>query len=120
MRLMTYRRFEMASWLLRVLAIVALVPFLTLPSAADDPDFAKSLGPKVEAFLKQGVTPGAMVLAQTIIAFPVVAGFTMAAVMGVDPNLRQQVFALGATPWQATWAILMEARAGVVISTCSV
>lgn len=52
----------MASWLLRVLAIVALVPFLTLPSAADNPDFAKSLGPKIEAFLKQGITPGAMVL----------------------------------------------------------
>jgi tungstate transport system permease protein len=61
-------------------------------------------------------TPGAMVIAQTIIAFPVVAGFTMAAVMGVDPNLRQQVLSLGATPWQATWAILLEARAGVVIA----
>src|SRR3970040_2244911 len=36
-------------------------------------------------------TPGAMILAQTIIAFPLVAGFTMAAVMGVDPQLRQQV-----------------------------
>ena len=35
-------------------------------------------------------TPGAMIIAQTIIAFPLVAGFTMAAVMGVDPQLRQQ------------------------------
>jgi tungstate transport system permease protein len=46
-------------------------------------------------------TPGAMILAQTIISFPLVAGFTMAAVMGVDPNLRQQVLALGATKRQA-------------------
>jgi len=40
-------------------------------------------------------TAGAMVVAQCIISFPLVAGFTMAAVMGVDPNLRQQVQALG-------------------------
>lgn len=61
-------------------------------------------------------TPTAMVLAQIIIAFPLVAGFTMAAVMGVNPNLRKQVLSLGATDWQATWAILKEARVGVIIS----
>jgi len=61
-------------------------------------------------------TPSAMVIAQSIIAFPLVAGFTMAAVMGVDPNLRQQVTALGATPWQSTWAVLAEARTGVIVS----
>jgi tungstate transport system permease protein len=61
-------------------------------------------------------TPRAMIVAQTIISFPLVAGFTMAAVMGVDPNLRQQVISLGATNWQATLAILMEARVGVVVS----
>jgi tungstate transport system permease protein len=61
-------------------------------------------------------TPAAMVVAQTIISFPLVAGFTMAAVMGVDPTLRQQVQALGATPWQTTAAILVEARVGVIVS----
>jgi tungstate transport system permease protein len=61
-------------------------------------------------------TPGAMVLAQTIIAFPLVAGFTMAAVMGVDPKLRQQVQSLGATRWQTGLAVLMEARVGVIVS----
>ena len=59
-------------------------------------------------------TPGAMIVAQTIIAFPLVAGFTMAAVIGVDPNLRLQVRSLGASPWQSTWAILDEARTGVI------
>ncbi len=59
-------------------------------------------------------TPAAMIVAQTIIAFPLVAGFTMAAVMGVDPSLRVQVRALGASPWQSTWAILEEARTGVI------
>jgi tungstate transport system permease protein len=61
-------------------------------------------------------TPGAMILAQTIISFPLIAGFTMAAVMGVDPNLRQQVRSLGATRWQTALAVLSEARVGVVVS----
>ncbi len=57
---------------------------------------------------------GAMVIAQVIISTPLVAGFTMATVMGVDPSLRLQLISLGATPWQATWALLNEARVGVV------
>ncbi|MCB0047849.1 MAG: ABC transporter permease, partial [Caldilineaceae bacterium] len=61
-------------------------------------------------------TPAAMITAQTIIATPLVAGFTMAAVMGVDKNLRRQVEALGATPMQSMLAVLVEARAGVVVA----
>jgi tungstate transport system permease protein len=61
-------------------------------------------------------TPRAMIVAQTIISFPLVAGFTMAAVMSVDPNLRRQLLSLGATDWQATVAVLTEARIGVVVS----
>ncbi len=61
-------------------------------------------------------TPGAMIMAQTIIAVPLVAGFTMAAVMGVDPQLRQQVQSLGATGWQTTATVLTEARVGVVVA----
>lgn len=61
-------------------------------------------------------TPGAMVVAQTIISFPLVSGFTMAAVMGVDPQLRQQVMSLGATKWQAAVTLLVEARLGVLVS----
>ena len=58
-------------------------------------------------------TPSAMIVAQTIIAFPLVAGLTMSAVASVDPALRQQVFALGATRWQTSWTVLREARIGV-------
>ncbi|MCR4407452.1 MAG: ABC transporter permease [Anaerolineae bacterium] len=61
-------------------------------------------------------TPEAMIVAQSIISFPLVAGFTMAAVMGVDPQLRQQVQALGATRWQTTLTVLLEARVGVIVS----
>jgi tungstate transport system permease protein len=68
------------------------------------------------SFIPNLFTSGAMIIAQTIISFPLVAGFTMAAVMGVDPNLRQQVISLGATSRQAVWAVLMEAKVGVMVS----
>lgn len=68
------------------------------------------------AWLPALFTPSAMVLAQTIIAFPMVAGFTMAAVLGVDPRLRQQVLSLGATRGQAAWTVLLEAKVGVIVS----
>ncbi len=61
-------------------------------------------------------TPQAMMLAQAIIAFPIVAGFTMAAVLGVEPALRTQVLSLGATDWQAAWTIVRQARAGIVVA----
>jgi len=58
-------------------------------------------------------TPAAMIVAQAVIAFPLVAGLTMSAVAGVDQSVRQQVFALGASRWQVVWAVLQEARVGV-------
>ena len=67
-------------------------------------------------FIPSLFTPAAMSVAQTIISLPLVAGFTMAAVMGVDPGLRRQVQALGATRWQTTLAVLAEARVGVIVS----
>ena len=74
------------------------------------------LGQMTLAAIPNLFTPGAMVVAQTVISFPLVAGFTMAAVMGVDPGLRRQVQSLGATGWQTTVAILVEARIGVIVS----
>jgi tungstate transport system permease protein len=74
------------------------------------------LGQLDSALIPALFTPAAMVVAQTIISFPLVAGFTMAAVMGVDPALRQQVQSLGATRGQTTVAILTEARIGVIVS----
>lgn len=58
-------------------------------------------------------TPAAMITAQTIIAFPLVAALTMSAVDSVDRDLRLQVRALGATRWQLGWTVLREARIGV-------
>jgi tungstate transport system permease protein len=74
------------------------------------------LGSLHSAIVPALFTPGAMIVAQTIISFPLVAGFTMAAVMGVDPNLRRQVLSLGATRWQTTLTVLREAQIGVIVS----
>ena len=59
-------------------------------------------------------TPSAMIVAQVIIAFPLVTGLTMTAVQSVDPALRVQVRSLGATRAQETWSVLREARIGVI------
>ncbi|MFQ5946064.1 MAG: ABC transporter permease [Anaerolineae bacterium] len=67
-------------------------------------------------FVPDLFTPQAMVLAQTIIAFPLVTGFTMAASLGVDPQLRPQLRALGATNRQASMTLLSEARVGVIVA----
>jgi tungstate transport system permease protein len=59
-------------------------------------------------------TPSAMIAAQFIIALPLTAGLTMTSVQSVDPALRLQARALGATRAQEVWAMLAEARLGVV------
>jgi tungstate transport system permease protein len=61
-------------------------------------------------------TPTAMVLAQAVIALPVVAGITLSAVSAVPPEVLTQVRALGASRWQARRAVLREARAGVAVA----
>ncbi len=55
-------------------------------------------------------TPAAMVIAQVIIALPIVAGFTMAATQSLDPKLRLQITSLGASRVQLVWLLLKEAR----------
>jgi tungstate transport system permease protein len=58
-------------------------------------------------------SPTAMIVAQTVIAFPVVTALTMSATSAVDRRLRYQVIALGATRWQVGLTVLREARIGV-------
>ncbi|MCK8825689.1 ABC transporter permease [Fuchsiella alkaliacetigena] len=67
-------------------------------------------------FLSWLFTTRAMIIAQVIIAFPLIAGFTMTAVGGVDKDLILQLKSLGATKRQIIMAILKEARLGVLVS----
>ncbi len=55
-------------------------------------------------------TPTAMILAQGIIATPIVTGITLASVQNLPANLKLQILALGATRPQLVWILIKEAR----------
>jgi tungstate transport system permease protein len=55
-------------------------------------------------------TPSAMVLAQLVIAAPIVTGLTLAAVQQIPERFRLQLLALGASRVQMTWVLIKEAR----------
>jgi len=55
-------------------------------------------------------TPAAMVLAQFVIAAPIVTGLTLAAVQQIPPMFRLQMVAIGASRGQLLWLLLREAR----------
>lgn len=59
-------------------------------------------------------TPYAMIIAQAIIASPIVTSFTLAAIQQINPRLRLQLVALGANPLQMMWYLLKEAKFGLL------
>lgn len=59
-------------------------------------------------------TPSAMVLAQTILAFPIIAALSNSAIVNVDPVIRQASITLGATPFQSAVTVVKEARYGIL------
>lgn len=60
--------------------------------------------------LKLIYTPWAIVIAQVVIAAPVVTGLTAAALEALDPRLSQQLLGLGASRGQMIWYLWREAR----------
>jgi tungstate transport system permease protein len=61
-------------------------------------------------FLEILYTPTAIIIAQTIIATPIVMGISLAAIQALPTNLRLQILALGATRLQMVWILVKEAR----------
>ena len=59
-------------------------------------------------------TPWAMILAQVVIAGPLVVGITLAAIQGLDEKLRLQILSLGASRLQLYWKLILEARLSMV------
>ena len=55
-------------------------------------------------------TPTAMIIAQAVIATPIVMGITLAAIQQLPPKLKLQILALGATRIQMFWILIREAR----------
>lgn len=60
--------------------------------------------------LKLMYTATAMIIAQTIIAAPVITGLTISAMQQLNPRLQLQLFGLGASRLQAIWLMWREAR----------
>ena len=58
--------------------------------------------------------PQAMIVAQTIIALPLIVGLTLTALRSLDPAVRLQVRSLGATRLQLAWTLMLESRLGVL------
>lgn len=65
-------------------------------------------------FLGLMYSPAAMVVAQAVIATPVVAGFTLAGIGQLNPKLTLQILALGASRWQLCWLLVREARLSIL------
>jgi tungstate transport system permease protein len=61
-------------------------------------------------FLELIYTPAAMIIAQVVIAFPIVAGLTMASFQSLDPKLTLQLIGIGASKPQLLWLLCKEAR----------
>ena len=55
-------------------------------------------------------TPAAIVIAQFVIAAPIVTGLTVAAMQQLNPKLRLQFMGLGASRGQVLWLLMREAR----------
>jgi tungstate transport system permease protein len=65
-------------------------------------------------FMSLLYTPSAMVTAQSILAFPIVASLCHSAIISVDPIIKQSSMTLGATPFQVITTIMKEARYGIM------
>ena len=64
-------------------------------------------------------TPGAMVVAQSLLAFPLVTALVIAAVTTLDKRVHPTALTLGANRRQAAIAVLMEARFAVLAALCA-
>src|SRR5213083_2745934 len=52
----------------------------------------------------------AIVVGDVLLAFPIAAALSAAAVQGVDPRIRRTAETLGAGPWRTAWTVAREAR----------
>jgi len=55
-------------------------------------------------------TPYAIIVAQSVIATPIVTGITVAAIQQIPKKMRLQILSLGASRMQMVWMLLKEAR----------
>ena len=59
-------------------------------------------------------SPSAMIIAQTLLAVPIIAALSHSSIIGVDDIVRKSAITLGATPLQAAIKVIAEARYGIM------
>jgi len=67
-------------------------------------------------FMKLLYTPAAMIAAQSILATPIIAGLSYAAVASADPSIKFTAITLGATPFQAAIKTMKQVRYSILAS----
>lgn len=65
-------------------------------------------------FLNWLYTPAGMILAQFVIALPIITALSVSAMQSVDPKFYSQILTLGASDWQAIRVCLKEIRLTVL------
>jgi len=68
-------------------------------------------------FLGIMYSPLAIIIAQICIALPIVTALTLAAIQQLNPKVRLQILALGASKWQMFWILVREAKFSIVAAT---
>jgi tungstate transport system permease protein len=61
-------------------------------------------------FLEMLYTPGAIIVAQAVIATPIVMGITIASLQQLPKKMKLQILALGASRSQMVWMLIKEAK----------
>jgi tungstate transport system permease protein len=67
-------------------------------------------------FMKLLYTPAAMITAQSILATPIIAGLSYAAVASADASVKFTAITLGATPFQAALKTMKQVRYAILAS----
>ena len=61
-------------------------------------------------------TPGAMMIGQFILSVPIIINLTVVALQQLNPKLRLQIRALGASRWQTLWLLGREIRLPLLVA----
>ncbi len=65
-------------------------------------------------FMSLLYTPSAMIIAQSVLSFPIVSSLSHSAIVSVDPIIKQTAMTLGATRFQVSMTVIREARYGIM------
>ena len=64
-------------------------------------------------------TPGAIILGQTILAYPLVTALVYGSIRDLEPELAETLRTFGSGPWATVWKTLSESRVAIVSAVLS-